>query len=109
MEREERATSSHPPCGVTLAMVTVSLGVSWPVACEARCAVILVITLDRYSRLSPPNPQNLRRERFADSDWLPVRTHAPPRPYARRCGHSRSGPGRDRHAWRDVESPWLSR
>src|SRR2546426_6068060 len=99
----------HSTCRFTLEMVTVSLGLSWPAVCEARCAVVLATALDRCSRLSRPNPQNLRRARFVDWDWLPGRTRAPPRPGARRCGHSRSAPGRDRPASPDVESPWLSR
>src|SRR4029077_165056 len=80
----------------------------WPVASEARCSAALATDLYRYSRLSLPNPKNLRRARFVDSDWLPGRTRAPPRPFSRRCGHSRSGQVRDRHASRDVESPRLS-
>src|SRR5712664_1276078 len=77
----------------------------WPAASAARCATVLATARDRYSRRARPNPQNLRRARFGDSDWLPGRTRAPPRPGARRCGHNRSGLGRDRPASRDVESP----
>src|SRR4029077_4071834 len=103
-----RTLRSRPPYSVTSARVMVSLGPGWPAACEARCAIVPATTLDRYSRLSLPNPKNLRRARFVDSDWLPVRTHAPPRPCARRCGHNRSGRGRDRPASPDAEFPWLS-
>src|SRR4029077_9634456 len=80
----------------------------WPAASEVRCSAVLATDLYTYSRLSLPNPKNLRRARSVDSDWLPAHTRAPPRPCARRSGHSRSGRVRDRPASRDAESPPLS-
>src|SRR4029077_1825083 len=76
----------------------------WPAASEVRCSAVLAIDPYTNSRLSLPNPKNLRRARFVDSDWLPARTRSPPRPSSRRCGHSRSDRVRDRHVSRDAES-----
>src|SRR5262245_56473957 len=79
----------------------------WPAASAARCSIVLATDLCTYSQLSPPNLQNLRRVQFADLDWLPAHTRAPPRPFSRQCVHSRSIQVHDIHASPDVESPGL--